>query len=350
MMAEKVVPTRDSFGRLQDGTEISRFTFKNKNNVTVRIINYGGIITDILVPDKNGKVVDINLGFDDIKGYEARHPYFGAICGRVANRIASGKFSLDGKEYQLPVNNDPNHLHGGVKGFDKAVWAARVDGDTLVLKYVSPDGEEQYPGELITEVRYRLTSKNELSIDYTATTTKATPINLTNHAYLNLAGQGYPNLEDHVLWIDAFTYTPLDENNIPTGIIAPVAGTAYDLRTPTRLGDRLKNVNNGKGYDTNFCVGGQLGKLTRVASLEHPPSGRKMDVFTTEPGLQCYTGCNMKPEVFGKGGVEYRKLASVCLETQHYADSVNQSNFPSTILRPGQTYRHTTVYKFGLVS
>lgn len=350
-MAEgKVIPTRDSFGRLQDGTEISRFTFKNKNNITVRIINYGGIITDILVPDRNGKVVDINLGFDDIKEYEARHPYFGAICGRVANRIAGGKFTLDGKEYQLAVNNGPNHLHGGVKGFDKVVWKARVEDDTLVLSYVSPDGEERYPGELTVEVRYRLTNENELVIDYTATTTKATPINLTNHAYLNLAGQGYPNIDDHVLWIDAYTYTPLDQNIIPTGVITPVEGTAYDLRTPTRLGDRLKYVNDGKGYDINFCVGGQIGKLTRVASLEHPSSGRKMDVLTTEPGLQCYTGCNMAPGVIGKGGVEYQKFASVCLETQHYANSVNQPNFPNTVLRPGETYRHTTVYKFGLTA
>ncbi|KAK3093649.1 hypothetical protein FSP39_018451 [Pinctada imbricata] len=310
----------------------------------VRVINYGCIITDILLPDRDGNVADINLGFDSIKGYEDGHPYFGAVVGRVANRIYGGKFELDGQEYSLNVNKPPNHLHGGVKGFDKVVWESSVADDKLVLKYTSPDGEEGYPGELTATVNYKLTDANQLVINYSARTTKPTPVNMTNHAYFNLGGQGSPDVKDHVLTIKADKYTPLNEHTIPTGEIADVEGTVYDVRTPTRLGDRMKDVNGGLGFDINFCVE-QTGNLNSVAKLQHQPSGREIEVFTTEPGLQCYTGCNMKT-MTGKGGATYRQFGAVCLETQHYPNSVNQENFPSTILRPGEEYQHLTVYQF----
>lgn len=341
--------TVDDFGKTKDGISIKRFTLKNQNDVTVRIINFGATITDLLVPDRQGNTVDINLGYDDVAGYESpTNRYFGAVCGRVANRIANGTFTLDGQEYTLAINNGPNHLHGGIIGFNKVVWDANVQDSKVVLTYVSPDGEEGYPGELTTTVTYELTGENELVLDYTATTTKATPINLTNHAYLNLGGQGSTNIDDHVITIKADFYTPLNENVIPTGEIASVAGTPYDLRTPVRLGDRLKDVNNGKGFDINFCVG-ETGKMKQCVRVEHPPSGRVIEVTTSEPGQQLYTSYYLKGEK-GKGGATYGQFSAFCLETQHYADSVHHDNFPTTILRPGETYRHTTIYKFSTQS
>ncbi|OWF55426.1 aldose 1-epimerase-like [Mizuhopecten yessoensis] len=338
--------TQDNFGKTKDGQDVNRFTFTNKNNVTVRVLDYGCIITEILVPDKNGEVKDVNLGFDGMEGYLTRSPYFGAVCGRVANRIAGGKFSLDGQEFQLPVNNGLNCLHGGVKGFDKVIWDTTVDGDRLFLRYVSADNEEGFPGEVTTTVSYRLSDDNVFSIEYTATTTKATPINLTNHSYFNLAGQGTQNLDGHVIQLLGDHYTPLNENIIPTGEVAPVMGTPMDLRKPVSVPERMKEVNGGLGFDHNFCVG-EGAKLKFVARVEHVPSGRVMDVSTTEPGLQCYTSKNLKPTL-GKGGVTYQKFSAICLEAQHYPDSVNHSNFPDTILRPGEVYQQTTTYKFGL--
>ncbi|XP_052057648.1 galactose mutarotase-like [Mytilus californianus] len=340
-----VIILEEDFGKTKDGLSVKRFTLKNQNNVTIRIISYGAIVTDILVPDRKGNVQDINLGFDDIKGYESpRQRYFGALCGRVVNRIADGKFTLDGTEYKLAINNGPNHLHGGLKGFDKVVWKADVKDSKVVMSYTSPDGEENYPGELTTSVTYKLTNDNEFIIDYTATTSKATPVNLTNHSYFNLAGQGSHNIDDHVIKVNADYYTPLNENVIPTGEIAPVEGTPYDIRTAVRLGDRIKNVNNGKGFDINFCVG-KTGEMKKCGRVEHPPSGRVIEVSSTEPGLQVYTSYYLD-NVQGKAGATYGQFSAFCLETQHYADSVNHDNFPSTILRPGETYRHTTHYKF----
>ncbi|XP_033735354.1 aldose 1-epimerase-like [Pecten maximus] len=338
--------TKDLFGKTKDGQDVQRFTFSNKNNVTIRVLDYGCIITEILVPDRNGEVKDVNLGFDDMEGYLTRSPYFGAVCGRVANRIAGGKFSLDGQEFQLPVNNGLNCLHGGVKGFDKVLWDTTVDGDRLVLRYVSADKEEGFPGEVTTTVSYRLSDDNVFSIEYTATTTKATPINLTNHSYFNLAGQGSSNLDGHIIQLLGDHYTPLNENIIPTGEVATVSGTPMDLRKPVALSERMKEVNGGLGFDHNFCVG-EGGKLKFVARVEHVPSGRVMDVCTTEPGLQCYTSKNLKPTL-GKGGVTYQQFSAFCLEAQHYPDSVHHSNFPNSVLRPDQLYQQTTTYKFGV--
>ncbi|KAJ8309433.1 hypothetical protein KUTeg_014307 [Tegillarca granosa] len=315
--------SKECFGKTKEGVDISRFTLTNSKDVTVSIINYGCIVTNIIVPDKDGKKEDICLGFEDMEGYETNLPYFGAVCGRVANRIAGGKFTLEGKEYELAVNNGPNALHGGLKGFDKKVWQAEMEGNKLVLKYVSADGEEGYPGELTTTVTYQLTEDNELVIEYTATTTKATLVNLTNHSYFNLGGQGSVDINEHLVTINAETYTPFIEN-IPTGKIDPVEGTPYDMRTPVRLGDRLKDVNSGTGYDNNFCLG-EVNKTKHAARVVHPPSGRVLDMYTTEPGLQFYTAYyvdNLK----GKGGAE---------------------QFPTTVLKPGNTYKQRTSYKFG---
>lgn len=339
---------QDSFGKTKNDEEVTRYTFTNSNNITIRVINYGCIITDILVPDREGNILDINLGFDDIEGYETRSRYFGAVIGRVANRTAGGKFTLDGKEYSLAVNNGPNALHGGLKGFDKVVWKSSVTDDKLVLTYVSADGEEGFPGELTITVTYQLTNDNELIIDYTATTTKATPVNLTNHSYFNLAGQGSANVFDHVVTLNANSYTPVDETLIPTGQIANVKGTLFDLRTPVKLGDRLKEVNNGMGFDNNFCVG-EENKMKTIARVVHPPSGRTMEVRTTEPGVQFYTSYFLK-DTRGKGESVYGQFSAFCLECQHYPDSIHHKKFPNTVLRPGETYRQTTIFQFGVTS
>ncbi|XP_033735355.1 aldose 1-epimerase-like [Pecten maximus] len=340
--------TKDTFGKTNDGQDVHRFTFVNKNNVTIRVLDYGCIITEILVPDRNGEVKDVSLGFDDMEGYLTRSPYFGAVCGRVANRIAGGKFSLDGQEFQLPLNDVPNScfLHGGVNGFDKVLWDTTVDGDRLVLRYVSADKEEGFPGEVTTTVSYRLSDDNVFSIEYTATTTKATPINLTSHAYFNLAGQGAENMDGHVIQILADNYTPMNKHYIPTGEVATVAGTPIDFRKPVSLIEKMKELDRGHGFNLSFGVVGNS-KLKFVARLEHAPSGRVMDVCTTEPGLQCYTSKELNPTL-GKGGVTYQPFSAVCLEAQRYPDSVNHSNFPNSILRPGELYQQTTTYKFGV--
>ncbi|ESO83567.1 hypothetical protein LOTGIDRAFT_133246, partial [Lottia gigantea] len=312
-----------------------------------KILNYGGIITEILVPDKIGKTEDICLGFDDMEGYEKRSPYMGAIIGRVANRIANGKFELDGKKYSLFINNGPNSLHGGKIGFDKVIWKSEIKGNVLSLSYVSADGEENYPGEVTINVDYELDDENKLSLHYKATTTKATPINLTNHTYFNLAGHANGVIDDHVVTIHADSYLPLDDSSIPTGEIRKVDGSLMDLRSGIKMGERLNTVNNGIGYDNNFNLN-VTGKLELAARVEHPVSGRYMECYTTTPGLQFYTSYYFD-DILGKAGAVYKRFGALALETQGYPDAVNHKNFPSVILRPEETYQHHTVFQFGTI-
>jgi aldose 1-epimerase len=343
--------TKSDFGQTADGKKIDLYTLANANGMVVKIMTYGGIITEIHVPDKNGKMADVVLGFDDLKGYLGTHPYFGAIAGRVANRIAKGRFTLNGKEYKLATNNGPNALHGGEKGFDKRVWeASNPRSSILALTYRSPDGEEGYPGNLEVTVGYSLTDANELNIGYRAQTDKATPINLTNHSYFNLAGQGSGDILGHVMMINADQYTPVDDTLIPTGQVAPVKGTPLDFTTPTAIGARIKQVGgNPIGYDHNFVLRLPRGDATRpglAARVTEPKSGRVMEVFTTEPGVQFYTGNFLDGTVKGKGGAVYKQYNGFCLETQHFPDSINHPNFPNTVLKPGDTYRSLTTYRF----
>ncbi|KAK3093463.1 hypothetical protein FSP39_016039 [Pinctada imbricata] len=312
-----IIPTEDTYGRLQDGRPVRRFTFTTPEKLTVKVINYGCIITEILMPDKDGKIQDINLGFDDIAGYETRHPYFGSIVGRFANRIKNGIFKIDGQEYSLAKNDGPNAIHGGIKGFDRALFDANVEGDKLVLSYKSPDGEEGYPGELTLVVTYQLSPSGDLTLTYRATTSKPTCVNLTNHAYFNLAGHGAgrKSLEDHVLQINADFYTPLDDAWMPSGEIRTVEGTKMDIRKPDRVGTRIHELT------CNYCVG-ETGILKDVAKVELPSTGRFIEVRTTEPALQCYTGCNMET-MAGKDFVTYQRYGAICLEAQHHPDSIN---------------------------
>ncbi|KAK7103357.1 galactose mutarotase-like [Littorina saxatilis] len=340
--------TKEAFGQTKDGKDVTKFTLKNSSgNLVVRLLDYGALISEINVPDRNGKVVDITLGFDDLPGYEADSLFSGAIVGRVAGRIAGGQFTLDGKTYDLCVNSPPNSLHGGKVGFYKKVWSGKVEGDKVVLTYVSPDGEEGYPGELTTTVSYRVTDDNELILEYEATTTKPTPVNLTNHAYFNLAGHNGGALDEHVVTIPTDTFLPLDETNIPIGEIKKVEGTEWDLRKPTRLGDRQRQVPGGNGFDHTYCLPPSDGKPQLAAKLEHPPSGRTIECRTTEPGMHLYTGFFLDVP-HGKGGATYKQYGAMCLEAQHYPDSVHHPSWPTTILRPGETYRQKTIYKFGV--
>ncbi|MFL5340461.1 MAG: aldose epimerase family protein [Gemmataceae bacterium] len=342
---------KKEYGTMPDGMTIDLYTLTNARGMTAKIINYGGIITELHVPDKDGKLADVVLGFDDLKGYLGGHPYFGAIVGRYCNRIAKGRFTLDGHEYKLATNNGPNHLHGGDKGFDKKSWKAepvkKTHGAALKLTYHSPDGEEGYPGNVDAIVTYTLTDANELRIDYEATTDKPTPINLTNHTYFNLAGIKDGDILGHELQLMADKYTPADDTLIPTGKIEPVEGTPFDFRKPKPMGqDLAKTGGDPVGYDLNFVLNSGGGKLTPAARVTEPKTGRVMDVLTTEPGIQFYTGNFLDGSNKGKGGVAYAKHFAFCLETQHFPDSPNHPDFPSTILKPGQTYKTTTVYKF----
>jgi aldose 1-epimerase len=339
-----------SFGKTKDGTPVDLFTLTN-GGVTAKVMTYGGIVTELLVPDREGKPGDVVLGFDSLDGYLAGHPYFGAVVGRVANRIAKGKFALAGKVYALAVNNGPNSLHGGIKGFDKVVWKAEStmgpDGPSLRLTYLSPDGEEGYPGNLDVTVTYTVTRDQALRIDYKATADKATPLNLTNHSYFNLAGPASGTILDHELMLAADEYTPADDTLIPTGRIEPVRGTPLDFTRPTAIGAHMSELTaRPVGYDHNYVLRGGSGSPPLAARVFDPRSGRAMEVFTTEPGVQLYTSNFLDGTLKGKGGVVYKQHQAFCLETQHFPDSVHHANFPSVILDPGATYRQTTIYRF----
>lgn len=336
------------FGRLSDGTTADLFTLTNAHGLVAKITNYGTIITELHVPDRAGRNGDVVLGFDNLEQYLKGHPYFGCTVGRVANRIAGGKFNLNGKTYQLAINNGPNSLHGGIKGFDKVLWRAEVKpGAAVNFTYTSPDGEEDYPGKLEVTVLMTLTDQNELRIDYTAVTDAPTPVNLTNHSYFNLlAGPG--DILGHELTLAADFFTPADATSIPTGEIAPVKGTPMDFTTPRLIGSRISEVRGEKiGYDQNYVInGGGKSKLVLAGRSHEAKTGRILEVYTTQPGVQFYTGNYLDGSLQGKRGVVYSQHTGFCLETQHYPDSVNHPNFPSTILNPGQVYRQTTVHKF----
>jgi aldose 1-epimerase len=346
--------TRAPFGKMPDGRAVEQFTLSNANGIEIRAITYGGIITSLRTPDRNGEFGDIVLGFDGLEGYLKGHPFFGAIVGRYGNRIAGGKFTLDGRTYTLATNNGPNHLHGGNAGFDKKVWSAEParDGVGVVFTHTSPDGDEGYPGTLQTRVTYTLTDQNELVVDYRATTDKPTPVNLTQHSYFNLAGSG--TILNHEITIHADRYTLVDATLIPTGELASVDGTPFDFRKPTAVGARIDRphpqLKNGNGYDHNFVLNGNAGELRPAARIADPKTGRTVDISTTEPGVQFYTGNFLDGSLTGKGKQVYQRRAGLCLETQHYPDSPNKPAFPSSIVRPGTEYRTTTVFRFGVAA
>jgi aldose 1-epimerase len=346
--------TKESFGKTSDGQNVDIYTLTNRRGVKVRITNYGGIITSLKVPDRNGNPGDIVLGFDNLDAYLKGHPYFGAIIGRYANRIAKGRFTLNGHQYTLAVNNGENHLHGGIKGFDKVVWTAtplRVpNGAVLQLTYQSKDGEEGYPGNLSVTVIYTLTNANELKIEYWATTDKDTVINLTSHSYFNLAGQGTGDILNHQLLINARRFTPTDAGSIPTGELKSVKGTPFDFTSAFRIGDRINDDDQqlkfGKGYDHNFVLDGRMGTLQQAAVAYEPTSGRLMEIWTDQPGIQFYSGNFLDGTLTGKDGKVYQQRYGFCLETQHFPDSPNQPSFPTTVLRRGQRYHTITIHKF----
>lgn len=341
---------KSSFGKTADGQEVTLFTCTNANKLVLKMIDYGAIVVALETPDKSGKFANINLGFQDLKGYLERHPYFGSTVGRYCNRIAKGKFSLDGKEYTLAVNNPPNHLHGGEKGFDKQMWKGVEvkTPDAVGIKFTrrSPDGEEGYPGNVDVTVTYTLTNNNELKIEFTATSDKATPVNLTNHNYWNLAGAGSGSILEQELTLAADKYLPVDAGLIPTGELADVKGTPLDFTSPHRIGERIKEIKaDPVGYDHCFVVRGSDGKLTLAAKAKDPKSGRVMEIHTTQPGIQFYSGnfLDGKP-----ANGSYQQYEGFCLETQHFPDSPNQPSFPATILKPGETFSQTTVHKFSV--
>ncbi|MFL6577105.1 MAG: aldose epimerase family protein [Povalibacter sp.] len=349
----KATVTRAPYGKLADGTEVESFTLTNASGASVTAITYGGILTSIKVPDRNGKLDDVVLGHDSLEDYLKDGSYFGAIVGRYANRIGGAQFTIDGQTYKLAANNGPNSLHGGLKGFDKAVWHAESkqtdDGAAVVLTHTSPDGEEGYPGALSVTVTYTFNNKGELALDYQATTDKATVVNLTNHSYFNLGGDGSGDVLGTELTINADQYTPTDDTLIPTGELAPVDSTPLDFRTKTPIGARIADpkLKLALGYDNNFVINRNAEGLILAAHAEDPKSGRTMDVLTTEPGVQLYTANHQNGNV-GKAGHVYNKYNAFCLETQHYPDSPNKPSFPTTTLRPGETFKSRTVYAFGV--
>ncbi len=340
-----------NLGKTPDGESVANFVLTN-GRMSATILTYGGIVSELHVPDRNGVTADVVLGFDTLNDYLTKNgPYFGATIGRVGNRIAGGKFLLDGEEYTLAVNNGRNALHGGLKGFDKRVWSVAEpvtpSGDSVALSYMSPDGEEGYPGNLSVSVTFTVTEDDALRIDYTATTDQPTPINLTNHSYFNLAGAGSGDVLGHEVMLACDRYTPVDETLIPTGAIAPVAGTPLDFTSPKPIGSRIEEVGGDPvGYDHNFVIreGGQDACL--AARVREPGSGRMLEMFTTEPGVQFYTGNFLDGNIVGKRGASYGKHHGFCLEAQHFPDSVNQAGFPSIILKPGAVYSQTTIYRF----
>jgi aldose 1-epimerase len=333
-----------------DGQEVDIYTLTSPKGIEARITNYGGIVVSLKTPDKSGKSGDIVQGFDDLKGYLQDEPYFGALIGRYANRIGKAKFTLEGKEYTLAVNNGANALHGGIKGFDKRVWTAAVKGASLELTYVSKDGEEGYPGTLTAKVVYTLNAKGELRIDYSATTDKTTVLNLTNHTYFNLKGQGNGDILDHDLTLYASRYTPVDSGLIPTGELVPVKGTPFDFLTAHKVGERIggsdEQLKLGGGYDHNWVLDAKAGTLAKAAEVYEATSGRVLEVWTTQPGIQFYTGNFLDGTLKGKEGKTYPRRAALCLETQHFPDSPNKPAFPSVVLKPGKAYHQTTVWKF----
>jgi aldose 1-epimerase len=354
-LAEPTV-MRAPFGVTADGHPVEIFTLRNANGVEVRAMTYGGIITSLEVPDSQGVMADVVLGFDSLDGYLKPHPFFGAIVGRYGNRIARGRFTLDGREFSLATNNGPNHIHGGKVGFDKKVWLAEpIAGKSAVaFSRTSADGEEGYPGNLVVRVTYELTDRNELVVDYYATSDKATPVNLTQHSYFNLTADGSRDILGHRMMINADRYLPVDAALIPTGEIATVQDTPFDFREPMTIGARIDQphaqLKNGQGYDHTWVLNRKGGDLELAARVVEPTSGRTLEVRTTEPGVQFYAGNFLNGTIAGRGGQVYGRRAGFCLETQHYPDSPNHPAFPSTILRPGQEYRSRTVFAFGVVS
>ena len=346
--------SKASFGKLPDGTAVDLYTLRNASGAEAQITTYGGIVTSLKVPDRNGKLGDVVLGHDHLSGYlVANNPYFGCLVGRYGNRIANAKFKLNGKEYKLTPNNAPNTLHGGPKGFDKAVWSASSyydseRGTSLELKYVSRDGEEGYPGNLSVTAVYTLTQDNALRLDYTATTDADTVCNLTHHSYFNLAGRG--DILDHEVMITADRFTPVDANLIPTGELRPLKGSPLDFSTPTKIGARInaddEQIKLGKGYDHNYVFNKPPGQLGLMARVTEATSGRVMEVWSTEPGTQFYTGNFLDGTITGKGGWVYQRRNGFCFEPQHFPDSPNQPAFPTTTLKPGETYKNTIIYKF----
>ncbi len=344
--------TKMDFGKTREGVPVEQYVLTN-GKMTAKVITHGAILRELIVPDRQGKPGDVVLGFDNLEGYLAGHPFFGATAGRVANRIAKGRFTLDGVEYKLAVNNGPNSLHGGLKGFDKAVWKAEnvsgAKGAAVKLSHVSKDGDEGYPGTLSVSVTYTVTPENELRIDYSATTDKATPVNLTNHSYFNLAGPASGSILGHELTLASEFYTPTDADLIPTGALETVSGTPLDFTVPVPIGARLGELKaEPKGYDHNFVLRGEPGALKPAAKVRDSASGRVLEMFTTEPAVQLYTANFLDGKLKGKGGVAYKQHQAFCLEAQHYPDSVHHDNFPSIILRPGSTYTQTTIYKFSV--
>jgi aldose 1-epimerase len=331
------------YGKMPDGTVVDEFTLTNANGVACKFISYGVRLTSITTPDAKGNLADVLLGFDNLDAY-LHNGHFAPVCGRVANRIGGAKFSIDGMSYKVTANEGENQLHGGKNGFDKPVWRAVEKDDGVEFSYLSRDGEEGFPGNLEVKTLVSLTDANELRLDYTAITDKPTPVNLTSHGYFNLAGAG--NVLDHKLLLAADFYTPTNAKLIPTGEIKSVTGTAFDFTTPKAIGSQMKQFPEAAGgYDINFVINGGGKNLTLAARVREPKSGRVMETWTTQPGVQLYTANHFKG-IAGRGGARYEKFAGFCLETQHFPDSVNQPQFPTTILRPGEVYRHTCIYKF----
>jgi aldose 1-epimerase len=344
--------TQSPFGKTKEGTPVDLFTLRNANGVEAQICNYGGIVTSLKVPDRTGKFGDVVLGYDNLDDYLKSSPFFGAMVGRYGNRIAKGRFTLDGVEYKLATNNGPNSLHGGIKGFDKEVWQSKSlvtpDGPALELSYVSKDGEEGFPGTLTVTAVYTLTRDNGLRLEYTATTDKDTVVNLTQHSYFNLAGKG--DVLGHQLYLNASRFTPVDSTLIPTGELRSVEGTPFDFRKPTAIGARInqddQQLKLGNGYDHCFVVDKPMGKLGLLARVTEPTTGRVLEAYSTEPGVQFYTGNFLDGTLTGKGGWVYQFRNGFCLEPQHYPDSPNHPEFPSVVLKPGQVYRNTIIFKF----
>jgi aldose 1-epimerase len=348
--------TKSSFGSLPDGQEVFLYTLTNRHGLEMKVTNYGGLIISLKTPDQKGTLEDIVLGYDSLEGYLRKSPLFGALVGRYANRISNARFKLDGKEYSLAANNGLHSIHGGYKGFDKVVWKAEakvtLDGPFLKLTYISKDMEEGFPGSLNVEVIYLLTHGNELHIRYQAFTDKATVVNLTQHSYFNLTGNAKRDILDHLLMIPADSFVAIDDALIPTGQLRPVAGTPLDFKKSRRVGERIEaadeQLERGHGYDHCFVLRRSPAKLIRAATLSEPVSGRTLEVFTTEPGIQIYSGNFLDGSITGKGGVVYKKRFGICFETGHFPDSPNRPEFPSTVLEPGKIYKSNTIFRFGV--